>query len=112
MANESVRATHEHGDVTVIMALSPVIPVVTFASAEDAVPLAMAFMRGGVPVIEVTLRSPAGVSDATAPEYLKLPAVPCVGGSWLTSGALLASRDWARVEFLAKRAAALRPTAG
>jgi 2-dehydro-3-deoxyphosphogluconate aldolase/(4S)-4-hydroxy-2-oxoglutarate aldolase len=49
-----------------------------------------------------------GVSEATAPDYLKVPAVPCVGGSWLATSGLLANRDWARVEFLAKRAAALR----
>lgn len=36
---------------------APVIPVVTIRRVEDAVPLAQALVRGGLPVIEVTLRS-------------------------------------------------------
>ena len=37
------------------------IPVVTFASADDAVPVGRALLAGGVGVIEVTLRTPAGL---------------------------------------------------
>jgi 2-keto-3-deoxy-6-phosphogluconate aldolase len=33
--------------------------------------------------------------------------VPCVGGSWLVSGTLLADRNWATVQNLAKRAVEL-----
>ncbi|CUR57516.1 multifunctional 4-hydroxy-2-oxoglutarate aldolase and 2-dehydro-3-deoxy-phosphogluconate aldolase [metagenome] len=49
-----------------------------------------------------------GITAATAPSYLALPNVGCVGGSWLTPADALATEDWARVESLAKDAAALR----
>jgi 2-dehydro-3-deoxyphosphogluconate aldolase/(4S)-4-hydroxy-2-oxoglutarate aldolase len=52
-----------------------------------------------------------GVTAATAADYLALPNVGCVGGSWLTPPAALAAGDWARVRKLAAAAAALRPGA-
>jgi 2-dehydro-3-deoxyphosphogluconate aldolase/(4S)-4-hydroxy-2-oxoglutarate aldolase len=48
-----------------------------------------------------------GVTPQTAPGYLELPNVLCVGGSWLTPANVLAERDWARIEGLAREAAAL-----
>ncbi|MEU3327119.1 bifunctional 4-hydroxy-2-oxoglutarate aldolase/2-dehydro-3-deoxy-phosphogluconate aldolase [Streptomyces albus] len=39
--------------------LAPVLPVVVLHDAEDAVPLARALVAGGLPAIEVTLRTPA-----------------------------------------------------
>jgi 2-dehydro-3-deoxyphosphogluconate aldolase / (4S)-4-hydroxy-2-oxoglutarate aldolase len=203
---------------TDVLDLAPVIPVVVLDAVEQAVPLAQALLRGGIPVIELTLRSPAGlgaieavasrvegmvvgagtvvtpeqvqqVKDAgaqfvvtpgspprlleaalagglpllagagtltemltlaeagleamkffpaeasggrqylsavsgpcpqlrfcptggitaeTAADWLALPNVRCVGGSWLTPKDALAQADWARVERLAAEAAALR----
>ncbi|MFC4565441.1 bifunctional 4-hydroxy-2-oxoglutarate aldolase/2-dehydro-3-deoxy-phosphogluconate aldolase [Nocardiopsis mangrovi] len=52
-----------------------------------------------------------GITPANAPDYLALPNVGCVGGTWLTPGDALASGDWARVTALAAEAAALRPSA-
>ncbi|MBW5253610.1 bifunctional 4-hydroxy-2-oxoglutarate aldolase/2-dehydro-3-deoxy-phosphogluconate aldolase [Streptomyces sp. P01-B04] len=49
-----------------------------------------------------------GVSLASAPSYLALPNVGCVGGSWMVPGDAVAARDWSRVERLAAEAAALR----
>jgi len=49
-----------------------------------------------------------GVSLSSAPTYLSLPNVGCVGGSWLTPKNALASGDWDRVTTLAREAAALR----
>ncbi|RKT82425.1 2-dehydro-3-deoxyphosphogluconate aldolase / (4S)-4-hydroxy-2-oxoglutarate aldolase [Saccharopolyspora antimicrobica] len=49
-----------------------------------------------------------GISPQTAPDYLALPNVGCVGGSWLAPKGLLAAGDWAKVEQLAREAAALR----
>lgn len=49
-----------------------------------------------------------GITVATAPDYLALPNVGCVGGSWLTPRDALAAGDWARVERLAREAADLR----
>ncbi|NUT97681.1 MAG: bifunctional 4-hydroxy-2-oxoglutarate aldolase/2-dehydro-3-deoxy-phosphogluconate aldolase [Saccharothrix sp.] len=48
-----------------------------------------------------------GITPETAPKYLALPNVGCVGGSWLTPKDALATGDWARIESLAKAAAAL-----
>ncbi|WP_019815244.1 bifunctional 4-hydroxy-2-oxoglutarate aldolase/2-dehydro-3-deoxy-phosphogluconate aldolase [Saccharomonospora saliphila] len=50
-----------------------------------------------------------GIGTGNAASYLALPNVDCVGGSWLTPKDALADRDYARVETLAKEAAALRP---
>ncbi|MEW2397075.1 bifunctional 4-hydroxy-2-oxoglutarate aldolase/2-dehydro-3-deoxy-phosphogluconate aldolase [Streptomyces sp. NPDC046862] len=201
-----------------VLDLAPVIPVVVVADVDDAVPLARALVAGGLPAIEVTLRTPValdairaiaaevpravvgagtvispehvtesvaagarflvspgwtdlllsamqgagvpylpgvsttsevvallergvremkffpaeaaggtaylkslagplpqarfcptgGIRPTTAPEYLALPNVPCVGGTWLVPEDALAARDWERVEKLAREAAALR----
>ncbi|WP_263427480.1 bifunctional 4-hydroxy-2-oxoglutarate aldolase/2-dehydro-3-deoxy-phosphogluconate aldolase [Nocardioides mangrovi] len=49
-----------------------------------------------------------GITPASAPSYLALPNVGCVGGSWLTPADALAAGDWGRVTALAAEAAALR----
>jgi 2-dehydro-3-deoxyphosphogluconate aldolase/(4S)-4-hydroxy-2-oxoglutarate aldolase len=200
-----------------ILATSPVIPVIVLERAEDARPLAEALVRGGLRVLEVTLRTPAalealhamravegaivgagtvldaalydeaiaagarfvvspgltdalvtaaatrmvpllpgaataseimracdagltrlkffpaeslggvaalkgyasvfpdvrfcptgGIDASSAPAYLALRNVACVGGSWPLPAEALAARDWARIEALAREAAALR----
>ncbi|MGW8331337.1 bifunctional 4-hydroxy-2-oxoglutarate aldolase/2-dehydro-3-deoxy-phosphogluconate aldolase [Streptomyces sp. NPDC055897] len=201
-----------------VLDLAPVVPVVVIDDAADAVPLARALVAGGLPAIEVTLRTPAaldairaiaaevpdavvgagtvispgGVADAaaagarflvspgwtpglldamkgsglpflpgvsttsevvalleqgvremkffpaeaaggtaylkslagplpqarfcptggisltSAPTYLALPNVACVGGTWMLPPDALAAGDWPRVETLAREAAALQ----
>lgn len=200
-----------------VLDLAPVVPVVVIDDAADAVPLARALVAGGLPAIEVTLRTPAaleaireiarevpgavvgagtvirpaqvaeavaagsrflvspgwtdvlleamrasgvpflpgvstasevvallergvremkffpaqaaggtaylkslsgplpqarfcptgGIGPASAPDYLALPNVGCVGGSWMLPQDALAARDWGRVEELARAAAGL-----
>ncbi|MFD4833784.1 bifunctional 4-hydroxy-2-oxoglutarate aldolase/2-dehydro-3-deoxy-phosphogluconate aldolase [Streptomyces uncialis] len=202
---------------TSVLDLAPVVPVVVVQDAADAVPLARALVAGGLPAIEVTLRTPAaldairaiaaevpgavvgagtvisadqvgqvvdagarflvspgwtgrlldamrgsgvpflpgvsttsevvalleqgvtdmkffpaeaaggtpylkslagplpqarfcptgGVTAASAPSYLALPNVACVGGSWMLPASAIAARDWERVRSLAAEAAAL-----
>lgn len=202
---------------TELLAIAPVIPVVVLADADAAVPLARALQAGGIPIVEVTLRTPAalaairriaaevpdvvvgagtvtgpaaaedaraagarflvtpgttpavldaaqatglpllpgaatvsevlalrergltelkffpaqagggtaflssvaavlpdvvfcptgGITAASAPDYLALPSVRCVGGSWLTPADAVSAGDWERVERLAREAAAL-----
>jgi len=48
-----------------------------------------------------------GIDLMKAPEYLKLPNVPCVGGSWMLPKAAMAAGDYAAVEALAREAAGL-----
>jgi 2-dehydro-3-deoxyphosphogluconate aldolase/(4S)-4-hydroxy-2-oxoglutarate aldolase len=212
-----VTTTPAHATAADLLALSPVIPVVVVDDASHAVPLAQALLRGGVRVIELTLRTPAalaaiervaaevpgivigagtvttpehaeqaakagaaflvtpgstdrvldaaedtglpflpgvatvseamrlvergltslkffpaeaaggvdylksiggplpglrfcptgGITPESAPRYLALPNVGCVGGSWLAPKDALASGDFARIEDLARAAAAL-----
>ena len=45
-----------------LMALAPVIPVLIIDRIEDAVPIAEALVEGGLPVLEVTLRTPAALA--------------------------------------------------
>ncbi|MEU0244905.1 bifunctional 4-hydroxy-2-oxoglutarate aldolase/2-dehydro-3-deoxy-phosphogluconate aldolase [Streptomyces sp. NPDC006235] len=200
-----------------VLDLAPVVPVVVIEDAGDAVPLARALVAGGLPAIEVTLRTPAaleairriagqvpeavvgagtvitaeqvadtvaagarflvspgwtdvlleamrgsgvpflpgvsttsevvallergvremkffpaeaaggtaylkslagplpqarfcptgGIGPASAPDYLGLPNVACVGGSWMLPQDAVAARDWGRIEVLAREAAAL-----
>ncbi len=200
-----------------VLGLAPVLPVVVLDDAADAVPLARALVAGGLPAIEVTLRTPAaldairaiaeevpeavvgagtvltpehvdaagaagarflvspgwsprllramrvcglpflpgvstasevvtlldegvtelkffpaeaaggtaylkslaaplpqarfcptgGIGLASAPAYLALPNVACVGGTWMLPADALAAKDWDRVRRLAKEAAEL-----
>ena len=50
-----------------------------------------------------------GVSAANAPEYLTLPNVLCVGGSWIAPEEMMRQGDWSGIEALARQAAGLRP---
>ncbi|MER7815099.1 bifunctional 4-hydroxy-2-oxoglutarate aldolase/2-dehydro-3-deoxy-phosphogluconate aldolase [Streptomyces sp. NPDC096153] len=205
--------------MTSVLDLAPVVPVVVLDDAADAVPLARALVSGGLPAIEVTLRTPAaldairaiaeevpgavvgagtvitpgavadaaaagarflvspgwtdalldamassgvpflpgvstasevvgllergvhemkffpaeasggtpyltslagplpqarfcptgGITRASAGSYLRLPNVGCVGGTWMLPPDAVATRDWHRVETLARQASALRP---
>ncbi|MBT9293031.1 bifunctional 4-hydroxy-2-oxoglutarate aldolase/2-dehydro-3-deoxy-phosphogluconate aldolase [Prosthecodimorpha staleyi] len=48
-----------------------------------------------------------GITLEKAPKYLALPNVMCVGGSWVVPADAVKARDWARIETLAREAAAL-----
>lgn len=49
-----------------------------------------------------------GVGAANAAEYLALPNVVCVGGSWVAPPEAIRAGDWDRITALARQAAALR----
>ncbi|MGC0341177.1 bifunctional 4-hydroxy-2-oxoglutarate aldolase/2-dehydro-3-deoxy-phosphogluconate aldolase [Streptomyces sp. SLBN-8D4] len=214
MASSSHASRTSHGS---LLDLAPVVPVVVLQDASDAVPLARALVAGGLPAIEVTLRTPAaldairaiaeevpeavvgagtvitpgqvresvaagarflvspgwtdvlleamrgsgvpflpgvstasevvallergvremkffpaeaaggtaylkslagplpqarfcptgGIGPGNAPEYLSLPNVGCVGGTWMLPTDAIAARDWGRVEALAREASGL-----
>lgn len=48
-----------------------------------------------------------GITAAIAPDYLALPNVACVGGTWITPPGALTAADWTHVRELANAAAAL-----
>lgn len=76
-----------------------------------AVPVGgVALLRAlGGPLPELRFCPTGGVSLKNAPEFLALPNVICVGGSWVAPAEALAAGDWAQVRALAAQAAALRP---
>ena len=51
-----------------------------------------------------------GIDLAGAPDFLALPNVACVGGSWITPKDAVAAGDWTRIESLAREAAKLGTT--
>jgi 2-dehydro-3-deoxyphosphogluconate aldolase/(4S)-4-hydroxy-2-oxoglutarate aldolase len=53
-------------DPTALVSRTPVIPVLTIERSADAVPLARALVAGGLPVIEVTLRTKAALDAIRA----------------------------------------------
>ena len=53
-------------DPTPLVSKTPVIPVLTIERVTDAVPLARALVAGGLPVIEVTLRTKAALDAIRA----------------------------------------------
>jgi 2-dehydro-3-deoxyphosphogluconate aldolase / (4S)-4-hydroxy-2-oxoglutarate aldolase len=60
------------------------------------------------PFFDIQFCPTGGVSTANAKEFLSLPNVVCVGGSWLTPADAMASGDWARITALAREAKALQ----
>lgn len=48
-----------------------------------------------------------GITAKSAPDYLALPNVGCVGGSWLTPAALVTGGRWEEITGLARESAAL-----
>jgi 2-dehydro-3-deoxyphosphogluconate aldolase / (4S)-4-hydroxy-2-oxoglutarate aldolase len=59
------------------------------------------------PFADVGFCPTGGVSVQNAPDFLALPNVRCVGGSWLVPIDAMQTGDWARITQLAKEAAAL-----
>jgi len=74
-----------------VMALCPVIPVLTIERASDAVPLARALVAGGLRVLEITLRTPVAI------EAIALISRE-VEGAVTGAGTVLNAGDWARAE--------------
>ena len=68
------------GGVALLRALAPVFPGIAFCPT-------------------------GGIDEASAAEYLTLPNVPLVGGSWMAPRETIAAGDWTRVRRLAERAA-------
>ncbi|SEB22136.1 bifunctional 4-hydroxy-2-oxoglutarate aldolase/2-dehydro-3-deoxy-phosphogluconate aldolase [Variovorax sp. YR216] len=78
--------------------------------AQQAGGIGMLKALGG-PFPDVTFCPTGGIGAATAPDFLALPNVACVGGSWLTPASAVADRDWGRITTLARETAHLQPAA-
>ena len=62
------------------------------------------------PIPEVRFCPTGGITSASAPTYLNLDNVVCVGGSWVVSQSAVASGNWAEIESNARFAASLGST--
>lgn len=72
-------------DIEFIMRLAPVIPVLVIDDASHAVAIAEALVAGGLPALEVTLRTPAAL------EVIR--AMASVEGAVVGAGTVLNARD-------------------
>ena len=96
-------------------AMTPSDVIAARSAGFDALKLFPARQAGGIgmlkalagPFPEVRFCPTGGIGFDSAPEYLALPNVVCVGGSWVTPPDAVASGDWARITALARAAAAL-----
>ncbi|WP_428685730.1 bifunctional 4-hydroxy-2-oxoglutarate aldolase/2-dehydro-3-deoxy-phosphogluconate aldolase [Sphingopyxis sp.] len=79
------------------MRLAPVIPVIVIDRVEDAVPMAQALVAGGLPVLEVTLRTPAALDALTAMKAVKGAVV---GAGTVLDPAMLNAAIHAGAEFI------------
>lgn len=61
------------------------------------------------PLPDIRFCPTGGITPDRAADYFALPTVPCVGGTWIATRAMIAAADWAGVEANAARAAALKP---
>jgi 2-dehydro-3-deoxyphosphogluconate aldolase/(4S)-4-hydroxy-2-oxoglutarate aldolase len=59
------------------------------------------------PLPQVSFCPTGGITAESAPSYLTLPNVRCVGGTWMLPADALAAKDWERVESLAREASTL-----
>ncbi len=60
------------------------------------------------PLPQISFCPTGGVSPSNAIDYLKLPNVLCVGGSWVLGGDAVEKGDWAAIEELARLASRLK----
>ncbi len=75
------------------------------AEANGGAPALKAF---GGPLPQMSYCPTGGVTPQNAPDYLRLPNVLCVGGSWVAGPAMMKAGQWAEIEDLARVASQLK----
>ena len=75
------------------------------AEALGGAPVLKAFAS---PLSDIMFCPTGGIDAVKAKTYLALPNVICVGGSWVMPQDAIEAGDWARIEGLAREAAALK----
>lgn len=61
------------------------------------------------PLPDIRFCPTGGIDAERAADYLKLPNVPCVGGSWIATKPMISAGDWRVIEKNARLAEALKP---
>jgi len=82
------------------------ITTAKFFPAEASGGIAMLKALGG-PFPDIRFCPTGGIDATKATNYLALPNVACVGGSWMVPAAAIAAGDWAGIEAAARAAASL-----
>ena len=77
--------------------------------AQQAGGIGMLKAMGG-PFPDVVFCPTGGITRASAPDFLALSNVACVGGSWVAPNENIRAGDWNSIEVLARDAATLRKT--
>lgn len=85
------------GEIRRILQRAPVVPVIVVHDVADAAPLATALVEGGLPVLEVTLRTPAALEAIQAMRRAVPEAI--VGVGTLTSPEQFAAARAAGAQF-------------
>lgn len=76
----------DNASLEAVLRRAPVIPVIAVQRLEDALPLAQALVRGGLPVLEVTLRTPCALQA--------LRAMRAVPGAVVGAGTVLDAQQY------------------
>jgi 2-dehydro-3-deoxyphosphogluconate aldolase/(4S)-4-hydroxy-2-oxoglutarate aldolase len=114
---EIVAAAKAHPELPLLPGvMTPTEVMAARAAGFDALKLFPAQPAGGVemlkalsgPFPDVLFCPTGGIDAASAPKFLALPNVACVGGSWIVPKAAIEGGDWARITALARDAAGLR----
>jgi 2-dehydro-3-deoxyphosphogluconate aldolase/(4S)-4-hydroxy-2-oxoglutarate aldolase len=116
---ELLRAGREAAIPLLPGVMTPSDVINALAAGYTAMKLFPAAQAGGIgmlkalagPFPQVRFCPTGGIDAASAPNFLALPNVACVGGSWLTPADKVRAGDWAAITELARAAAALRPAA-
>jgi 2-dehydro-3-deoxyphosphogluconate aldolase/(4S)-4-hydroxy-2-oxoglutarate aldolase len=93
--------------------MTPTEVIAARAAGFNVLMLFPAQQAGGVSLLrafgaafpDVLFRPTGGITRDSAPEYLSVPNVASVGGSWLAPPAMMAAGDWAGITALARDAA-------
>jgi 2-dehydro-3-deoxyphosphogluconate aldolase/(4S)-4-hydroxy-2-oxoglutarate aldolase len=97
--------------------MTPTEVIAARAAGFDVLKLFPAHQAGGVamlralgaPFPDVLFCPTGGITRDSAPEYLALPNVASVGGSWVAPPAMIAAGDWPGIAALARDAVTLAP---
>jgi 2-dehydro-3-deoxyphosphogluconate aldolase/(4S)-4-hydroxy-2-oxoglutarate aldolase len=95
--------------------MTPTEVIAARAAGFDVLKLFPAHQAGGIAMLrslgalfpDVLFCPTGGITRDNAPEYLALPNVASVGGSWVAPPAMIAARDWQGIAGLARDAAML-----
>jgi 2-dehydro-3-deoxyphosphogluconate aldolase/(4S)-4-hydroxy-2-oxoglutarate aldolase len=91
----------------IMQALEYGLTALKFFPAEAAGGVAM-LKAFAAPLPQAVFCPTGGITTTTAPAYLALPNVACVGGSWMATKALLDAADWQGIRALAAAASVLK----